>query len=93
MIFIKETFSEDGGVSIQIEGQLDSDSIPSLRDMCADHLSHERVIRLNLEKVDRIDRESLDYLRSVQTQVCLEGLNQYIRLELNDADSPNVSER
>ena len=93
MIFIKETFSEDGGVSVQIEGWLDDDSIPALRDMCADHLRHKREIRLNLEKVDRIDEESLAYLRSIQRQVRLEGLNPYLRLELNETDSPNESDR
>jgi len=86
MIFIKETFSGDGEVSIQIEGVLDSASIPSLRDLCADHLSMKRKLRLNLDKVNRIDGESLNYLRSIRKQVRMEGLNQYLKLELEETE-------
>ena len=86
MIYIKETFSEDGEVSIQIEGGLDNAAIPSLRDLCADHLGKKRKIRLNLKKVNRIDQESLAFLKSIRREVHLEGLNQYLKLELDEAD-------
>ena len=82
MIFIKETFSEDGSVSIQIEGRLNRKSISSLRDVCAGHLLKKK-LRLNLAKVDRIDREGMDYLRSIRKHVQLDGLNSYLILELN----------
>ena len=85
MIFIKENFFEDGSVSIQIEGRLDRKSISSLRDVCADHLLKKK-LRLNLAKVDRIDREGLDYLRSIRKQIQLDGLNSYLTLELNAPD-------
>ena len=85
MIFLKETFLEDGTVSIQIEGRLDSHSISSLRDLCAGHLG-EKNLRLNLDKVDRIDRDGLDYLRSIKKKVLLEGLSRYLTLELNETE-------
>ncbi|MCP4755426.1 MAG: hypothetical protein GY866_31570 [Proteobacteria bacterium] len=74
---------ESGGVSIQIEGRLDSESISALRDLCTGHL-HKKKIQLNLEKVDRIDREGLDYLRSIRKQIQLDGLSSYLKLELDD---------
>ena len=83
MIFLKERFLEDGSVSIQIEGRLDSESVSSLRDLCTGYLG-TKTVRLNLEKVDRIDRAALDYLRLIRKQVHLDGLNRYLRLELND---------
>ncbi len=92
MTYIKETFSKDSGVSIQIEGKLESESIPSLREVCVDHLNHARKLRLNLEKVDLVDAESLDCLRSVQSQVDLDGLNEYLKLELDEIDSSDGNE-
>ena len=83
MIYIKEKFSEDGEVTIQIEGSLDSKSLTSLREVCAVYLCQKK-LRLNLEKVDRVDRESLDYLRSIRKHIHLDGLNNYLILELND---------
>ena len=86
MLYLKETFSEDGGVTIHIEGRLDNDSIASLRNLCAGHLSHKKEIQLNLDKVNWIDRESLDYLRSIQKNVRFSGLNSYLQLELDETE-------
>ena len=86
MIYFKEFFSEDGGVCIQIEGGLDSVAIPALQDLCADHFGKKRKVSLNLAKVDRIDRESLTYLRSIRNQVQLDGLNQYLKMMLDEDD-------
>jgi len=86
MIFFKETFTEFGEVSIQIEGVLDRDSIHPLREICTDHLVKKRKLSLNLEKVNRIDNENLAYLRSIRKQVRLDGLNQYLKLELDETE-------
>lgn len=85
MIYFKETFTEDDDVFIRIEGELNNAAMPILRDMCTGHLGKKRNISLNLEDVNRIDNQGLAYLRSIQSQVRLEGLSQYLKLELDEA--------
>ena len=82
MIYFKETFTEDGDVFIRIEGELNNAAIPALRDLCAGHLGKKRKLSINLEDVNRIDNESLAYLRSIRSQVRLDGLSQYLKLEM-----------
>jgi ABC-type transporter Mla MlaB component len=85
MIYFKETFTEDGDVFIRIEGELNNAAMPVLRDLCAGHLGKKRKLSLNLEDVNRIDNENLAYLRSIRSQVRLDGLSQYLKLELDEA--------
>ena len=85
MIYFKETFTEDDDVFIRIEGELNNAAMPVLRDLCAGHLGKKRKLSINLEDVNRIDNESLAYLRSIRSQVRLDGLSQYIKLELDGA--------
>ena len=87
MIYFKETFAESGDVLIRIEGELNNAAMPVLRDLCAGHLGKKRKLRINLEDVNRIDNESLAYLKSIRSQVRLEGLSQYLKLELDEAGS------
>ena len=87
MIYFKETFTEDGDVIIRIEGELDRASIDTLRDLCASHVGKKRKLSINLEDVNRIDNESLAYLRSIRSQVQLDGLSQYFKLALDEAGS------
>ncbi len=87
MIYFKETFTEDGDVFIRIEGELNNAAIPVLRDLCAGHLGKKRKLSINLEDVNRIDNESLAYLKSIRSQVRLDGLSQYFKLALDEAGS------
>ena len=84
MIIINETYAGESEVIIQVEGKLDSESVVSLRDLCRGHIFEKRNIRLNLQKLLWVDRDGLDYLRSIQKNVRLEGLNPYFKLELNE---------
>ena len=83
MIIISETHVTDDMVMIQIEGKLDGESVSSLRDICTDHLVKKRTVRINLAKVRGADRQGIVYLRSIQENVVLEGLNKYLELELS----------
>ena len=74
---------------IQVEGKLDGESVTSLREICTDHLIKKRTVRINLAKVHGADRQGLVYLRSIQENVVLEGLNKYFELELSDTGSPH----
>jgi len=85
MIYFKETFTEDGVVSIRIEGELNNAAMPVFRDLCAGHLGKKLKLSINLEDVNQIDKESLAYLKSIRSQVRLEGLSQYLKLELDEA--------
>ena len=84
MIIINESYSAPNEVNIQIEGKLDGESVGSLHDVCTGHISEKKSVRLNLRKLLWVDREGLDYLRSIRKNVRLEGLNPYFELELNE---------
>ena len=87
MIIIDETYLSENSVLIQIEGKLDRESVGSLHDLCQEHFLRESRVRLNLEKLLWVDKEGLDYLRSIRNKVHLEGLNSYFELELFDSHS------
>ncbi len=69
MIYIKETFSRDDSVIIQVDGILDGESINVLREVCHRHLGSKKHVYLNLQGLIHILREGREFLREMQGEI------------------------
>jgi alpha-L-arabinofuranosidase len=69
MFYIKEKFDGEDSVTIQIDGVLESESIPILREVCERHLRKKRKISLNIEGLSNMSREAMNYLQGVKNKV------------------------
>jgi hypothetical protein len=68
MIYIKEIYSNDRLVVIQVDGILDSNSISVLASACERHLRENKIIELDLRELLHISREGRDFLKKVQQE-------------------------
>jgi hypothetical protein len=66
MVYVKETFPDDQSVVIWIDGILDGESIPILKNVCEAHGKSKRRVLLNLEGLVHISREGKDFLEEVR---------------------------
>ena len=66
MIFIKELFPDDYSVVIQVDGTLDSISIPILKKMCEKNLESPRKVYFNLHGLMYVDSEGKDFLSAME---------------------------
>ncbi len=71
LIYIDEEFNEDHAVAIQVDGELDVDSIPLLQDVCERHLKNKLYVTLNLKGLLNISREGRDYLEKIRNKVTI----------------------
>jgi hypothetical protein len=69
LIRVKEIFPDNHSVKIHVDGILNRDSLPILKDVCAHHLQLERNIWLDLDGVTRISREARDFLREIRSRI------------------------
>lgn len=83
MIFVKEEFISKNTLGIWVEGTLDLDSIPVLRDVCTHHLENHKSIKMYLSGLLHITREGKVFLQEIQKKVCIIDLPPYMRLSAN----------
>jgi anti-anti-sigma regulatory factor len=81
MIYIKEKYLDDRSVAIHLEGILDDESIPTLKEICETHLLEKRKILLNLKDVLHINREGQEFLREIQKKVRILELPKFIGMK------------
>ncbi len=84
MIFIKETYPEKNRVVIQVEGQLNQETLSILREVCRKHqqATPAREIALDLSRLTHIGRESKAYLKGIRESILLVDLPEFLRMEL-----------
>ena len=83
MIHIKEIFSNSKSVAIKVDGILNADSLSTLQAVIQRNLKTKRNIRLHLDGIMHVDREGADFLRKHRRQIALEGLSEFLKLELD----------
>lgn len=84
LIRVKEIFADNHSVTIQVDGILDHESLPILKDICTHHFRQKKSILLDLCGVTRISRESRAYLRKIRPQIS--GLTFSVNYELMSRD-------
>lgn len=71
MIYIKEFFPNNESVRIKIDGVLDTESIPNLRDIFMQYLGKEKMVSVDLTKAIHISREGKAFLQEFEGQVIM----------------------
>jgi hypothetical protein len=63
LIYIKEIFSNEHSVGIQVDGFLDSQSLPILKDFCEKYFQSDKQMFLYLGGLRHINWEGIDFLK------------------------------
>lgn len=71
MIYINETFPDKDSVAIQVDGLLDSESLPLLKNVCHRRIIAKKRVFLHLEGLVNSCREAMEYLREIEPKVTL----------------------
>jgi hypothetical protein len=74
MIYIKEIPEGENSVTIQIDGFLEPESVPILKEVCRRNLGAKSTVTLNLEKLLYISREAMNYLEEIKKKVIIIGV-------------------
>lgn len=84
MIYIKESFTSCNSVEVKVDGILDSQSIPILKNVCEVHLNADKRVLLQLAGLTHISREGRDFLHEIRNKVIMANIPQFARLETQD---------
>jgi predicted xylose isomerase-like sugar epimerase len=71
MIYIEEHFPNNESVEIKVDGILDKEAVPDLRDVFMHHLENEKTILVDLTKIIHISREGNVFLGEFKDRVTL----------------------
>ncbi|MBU2549361.1 MAG: hypothetical protein KKB20_13165 [Proteobacteria bacterium] len=82
MIYIHETFFDPDRVMIKVEGRVDRESLPSLREICDPHLKSGKRVSLDLKDITHINKEGLDYFGEIRDRVTFVDIPQFLKLDL-----------
>jgi hypothetical protein len=92
MIHITEEPNGSDSVTIKAAGRMDADSAKTLEVVIERNLEAKQNVNLQLEGITHIDRDGTDFLRRHRNRIILEGLSEFVKLELGLADR-NVNSR
>ncbi len=78
MIYIKGSPTEKK-VLLKVEGRLDRDSLPVLRNVCERHWKEGRSISLDLSGIYYVGMAGRDFLADIKQKVRFIGMSQYLK--------------
>jgi len=84
MIYIKESLGNYDTVEVRVDGILDSQSVPILKNVCEVHLNADKKVLLQLDGLTHISREGRDFLRAIRNKVIMANIPEFVRLETQD---------
>ena len=84
MIYITESYSGKDTVVINVEGELDSESLPVLDEIYQKRLETGKRIAVNLDKISSVDRAGKEFLRKIQDTVQFIGIPLHIQMEIGN---------
>jgi len=73
MIYIREELINHDTIGMWVDGILDMESLPVMRDVCAHHLENHRKVIIYLQGVLHITQEGRDFLQKIQGKVTIVG--------------------
>ncbi len=81
LIYIKEIFSNQHSAGIRVDGFLDSQSLPILKDFCDKYFKGNKQIHLHLGGLRHISREGMEYLQEMRKKVIYVEPPEFIRFK------------
>jgi hypothetical protein len=83
MICIKESFPNQETIVISVEGKLDPDSLPTLKEVCEQHLASEgKQVILELAELQGTSLEAKKYLKKIGSKAQLNNVPDFLAMEL-----------
>ena len=84
MIHIDETRLDDTTVTIRVHGNLDRNTLPTLKQVCRRHFGSQSndKISIHLEELVHCCKEAKSYLKEISGKVTYIGLPEFMKLEL-----------
>jgi hypothetical protein len=92
MFYVKEKFITENTIGIWLDGILDVDSIPILKDVCTHHLDNHKSVMMFLGGLLHVTREGKEFLQDIQNKVSVVDPPPYMRLSANDKKEMAVCE-
>ena len=84
MIYIKKNYPDDNTVQLAVDGMLNKASIPPLEQIIDKSLFGNRTVCLQMGGIMHADREGINFLRRIKTKVIMEGMSDFLRLQIDD---------
>ncbi|MBW1911571.1 MAG: hypothetical protein JRI43_00105 [Deltaproteobacteria bacterium] len=84
MIYIKKKYPDEHTVELVVDGMLNKISIPPLKQIIEKGLFENRTVCLQLDGIMHADREGINFLRRIKTKVIMEGMSDFLRLQIDD---------
>jgi anti-anti-sigma regulatory factor len=91
MIRIEEKIANKDTIILWIEGRLDRESFPAFRQMCEKYFQVGKNVQLNLSGLIYIGQDGLEYFRDIRDRVHFLGLNAYLKMAIQDADTEDLA--
>jgi len=86
LVRIHEMTEKDGSVRIRVDGNVDQNSLPALRELCEKHFREGKTVSISLQGLMHIDAMGRDFLLSICDKVQLLDMPAFLKLELSYAD-------
>ena len=82
MMRIEEKYDSDNGVSIRIDGVVDSGSLQSLKEVMQFNLKKKMQITLNLSGLIHVDHAGKVFLKRHRNKVKFEEISEFLKMEI-----------
>ncbi len=82
MLHIEDKSLKKGFTDLKVDGILNASSLPTLRKIIEKKLSDKKKVRLQLSGIIHCDRNGIHFLRQYQDKVVLDGMSEFLRMEM-----------
>lgn len=83
MLHIEDKSHKKGVADLTVDGILNASSLPTLKKIIEKKLSDNKTIRLQLAGIIHCDRIGISFLREYRDKVVLEGLSEFLNMEMH----------
>ena len=82
MLHIEDKSINTDFTDLKVDGVLNASSLPTLKKIIEKKLSAKKKIRLRLAGIIHCDRNGIYFLRQYQNRIDLDGLSEFLRMEI-----------
>ena len=84
MMYLSQSHPDKRTVVLNVEGDLDRESLPDVRDAYRESVGSGKRVAINLANISGVDRHGKAFLRQIRDAVQFVGLPGYLKLEIDD---------
>ena len=88
MFHIEDVSNRKGLSDLKVDGILNASSLPTLVKIIETKLSLGQAVRLRLGGIIHCDRTGIHFLRQYQDKVTLDGLSEFLKIQIRAKSNP-----